>query len=86
MAESWPPPASTTALIVWRTVKAWRQNFMFRPFPGMSRYATPVKRLYLIGASTWPGGGVNGLSGDHVARRLIRGGRSARSQARSGRP
>jgi phytoene dehydrogenase-like protein len=49
------------------------QNFVLRPFPGMSRYATPVKRLYLVGASTWPGGGVNGLSGDHVARRLTRG-------------
>ncbi|AWS43917.1 NAD(P)/FAD-dependent oxidoreductase [Streptosporangium sp. 'caverna'] len=53
-----------------------RQNFVFRPFPGMSRYETPVKHLYLIGASTWPGGGVNGLSGDHVARRLTRRGRS----------
>jgi phytoene dehydrogenase-like protein len=49
-----------------------RQNFLFRPFPGMSRYATPVRRLYLVGASTWPGAGVNGLSGDHVARRLLR--------------
>jgi phytoene dehydrogenase-like protein len=36
-----------------------RQNFVFRPFPGMSRYTTPVKHLYLIGASTWLGGGVN---------------------------
>jgi phytoene dehydrogenase-like protein len=49
-----------------------RQNFAFRPFPGMSRYKTPIRHLYLIGASTWPGGGVNGLSGDHVARHLTR--------------
>ncbi|SNS25074.1 Phytoene dehydrogenase-related protein [Streptosporangium subroseum] len=56
-----------------------RQNFVFRPFPGMSRYATPVKHLYLIGASTWPGTGVNGLSGDHVARRLTRRGYSVRT-------
>ncbi|MEU7867328.1 hypothetical protein [Dactylosporangium sp. NPDC049140] len=56
-----------------------RQNFAFRPFPGMSRYKTPVRHLYLIGASTGPGGGVNGLSGDHVARYPIRRTRQRRS-------
>ena len=39
------------------------QNFIMRPLPGWSRYRTPVDRLYLTGASTWPGGGNNATSG-----------------------
>ena len=39
------------------------QNFLFRPVPGWARYATPVKDLYLIGASTWPGAGTGAGSG-----------------------
>lgn len=46
------------------------QNFMFRPLFGWSRYATPVDNLYMIGASTWPGGGINGGSGYLLARKL----------------
>ena len=30
------------------------QNFFLRPVAGWSRYRTPVKNLYLCGASTWP--------------------------------
>ncbi len=33
------------------------QNFFLRPFPGWSRYRTPIDRLYMCGASTWPGAG-----------------------------
>ncbi len=47
------------------------QNYFRRPIPGWSRYATPIRRLYMIGASTWPGGGVHGASGYLVARRLL---------------
>jgi len=47
------------------------QNYFFRPFPGWSRYTTPVRRLYMIGASTWPGSGVNAASGYLLARRLL---------------
>jgi phytoene dehydrogenase-like protein len=50
----------------------FRQNYFFRPFPGWSRYATPIRRLYMIGASTWPGGGVNGGSGYLLAKHLLR--------------
>jgi phytoene dehydrogenase-like protein len=46
------------------------QNFMFRPVFGWSRYATPVKGLYLVGASTWPGGGLNAGSGFMLAKML----------------
>jgi phytoene dehydrogenase-like protein len=46
------------------------QNFLFRPFRGWSNYRTPIGNLYMIGASTWPGGGVNGASGYMLARKL----------------
>lgn len=39
------------------------QNFFMRPAWGMSRYRTPVRSLYLVGASTWPGGGTGAGSG-----------------------
>lgn len=48
-----------------------RQNFLFRPFPGWSRYDTPVGGLWTCGASTWPGPGNNGASGWLVAGRLL---------------
>jgi phytoene dehydrogenase-like protein len=47
------------------------QNFVCRPLFGWSNYRTPIERLYMIGASTWPGGGVNGGSGYLLANRLI---------------
>jgi phytoene dehydrogenase-like protein len=46
------------------------QNFVFRPVFGWSRYKTPVERLYCIGASTWPGGGVGAGSGFMLAKML----------------
>ncbi len=58
-----------------------RQNFIFRPLPGYSRYRTAVDGLFMTGAATWPGGGVTGLSGrlaahevlasPHLSRRII---------------
>ena len=50
-----------------------RQNFWFRPFPAARDYATGVAGLYLTGAATWPGAGVNALSGYNVARKLTAG-------------
>jgi phytoene dehydrogenase-like protein len=47
------------------------QNYFFRPFPGWSRYATPIRNLHMIGASTWPGGGVNAGSGYLLAQQLL---------------
>jgi len=46
------------------------QNFMFRPVAGHSRYSTPVKSLYLCGASTWPGAGTGAGSGFMLAKML----------------
>jgi len=46
------------------------QNFFFRPFPGYSRYRTPLPRLYMCGASTWPGAGTGAGSGFILGRML----------------
>ena len=48
------------------------QNYFSRPFRGASGYRTPIDSLYMIGASTWPGGGVNATSGFLVAEELLR--------------
>jgi phytoene dehydrogenase-like protein len=47
------------------------QNFLFRPIPGWARYKTPVKDLYMIGASTWPGAGTGAGSGYMLAKMLV---------------
>ncbi len=47
-----------------------RQNFLFRPFPGWSRYRTPIDKLYMVGASTWPGAGVGAGSGRLLGKML----------------
>jgi phytoene dehydrogenase-like protein len=46
------------------------QNFFLRPVAGWSRYRTPVRNLYLCGASTWPGAGTGAGSGFMLARML----------------
>jgi phytoene dehydrogenase-like protein len=46
------------------------QNFFFRPAFGWSRYRTPVERLYIVGASTWPGAGTGAGSGFMLAKSL----------------
>jgi len=51
---------------------ALSQHFLFRPFPGWSRYRTPIQNLHLVGASTWPGGGVGAGSGRLLGRKLAR--------------
>ena len=48
-----------------------RQNFLFRPFPEVGDYGTGVERLHMVGAATWPGAGVNAISGYNVARKLL---------------
>lgn len=46
------------------------QNFFLRPVAGWSRYRTPVRNLYLCGASTWPGAGTGAGSGFMLAKKL----------------
>jgi phytoene dehydrogenase-like protein len=47
------------------------QNFLWRPFPRQPGHSTPVKALFQIGASTWPGPGLGAGSGTLVAKELL---------------
>ena len=48
------------------------QNFLWRPFPQSPGHATPIERLWHIGASTWPGPGLGAGSGTLVAQELLK--------------
>src|SRR5262249_5335601 len=48
------------------------QNFLWRPFACSPGHATPVARLWHIGASTWPGPGLGAGSGTLVAQMLLK--------------
>jgi phytoene dehydrogenase-like protein len=48
------------------------QVFTFRPLIGWAQYRTPLKRLYLCGAGTHPGGGITGMPGANAAREIAR--------------
>jgi len=48
------------------------QNFAWRPFAQQPGHRTPVRRLFHIGASTWPGPGLGAGSGTLVADDLLR--------------
>lgn len=48
------------------------QFFTFRPLIGWAQYRTPLRRLYLCGAGTHPGGGLTGLNGFNAAREIAR--------------
>lgn len=43
-----------------------------RPLPLLSNYRTPIKGLYLCGASTHPGGGVSGAPGYNAAHTVLK--------------
>ena len=46
------------------------QHFLFRPALGHADGSTPIKGLYLIGASVWPGAGVGAGSGTLLSAKL----------------
>jgi phytoene dehydrogenase-like protein len=48
------------------------QLFVSRPMLGWSRYATPIRNLYLCGSGTHPGNGLSGRSGALAARTIQR--------------
>ena len=48
-----------------------RHMFGLRPLPGCADYTTPIRRLYLCGASCWPGGTVTGVPGHNASRRIL---------------
>jgi phytoene dehydrogenase-like protein len=47
------------------------QLFFLRPAAGWADYRTPIKRLYLCGSATHPGGGIMGAPGRNAALRLM---------------
>ena len=49
-----------------------QQMFFLRPVPAWARYKTPIRALYLCGASTHPGGGVSGANGRNAARQILK--------------
>jgi phytoene dehydrogenase-like protein len=48
------------------------QLFGFRPVPGWADYRTPLRGLYLCGASAHPGGGVMGAAGRNAALAMLK--------------
>lgn len=48
------------------------QLYSFRPVPGWADHRTPIKRLYLCGAASHPGGGVMGICGKNAAEEILR--------------
>src|SRR5467141_4422678 len=47
------------------------QLFFLRPVPGWAQYRTPIRRLYMCGSATHPGGGIMGAPGLNAAKRIL---------------
>jgi phytoene dehydrogenase-like protein len=47
------------------------QLFFLRPAPGWADYRTPIRRLYLCGSATHPGGGIMAAPGRNAALRAL---------------
>ena len=47
------------------------QQLVFRPAPELCRHRTPLRGLYIAGASVHPGGSVQGMGGRSAARALL---------------
>jgi phytoene dehydrogenase-like protein len=58
------------------------QLFWARPAPGMARYRTPVRNLWLCGSSAHPGGGIMGAPGRNAAMEVLRAMRRPRLRGR----
>ncbi|GLX70826.1 phytoene desaturase family protein [Paenibacillus glycanilyticus] len=47
------------------------QSYLFRPLPSQPGHQTEIANLFMLGAATWPGHGINGGSGYIVAQQLL---------------
>jgi phytoene dehydrogenase-like protein len=47
------------------------QLFFLRPAPGWAGYRTPIRKLYLCGSATHPGGGIMAAPGRNAALRVL---------------
>lgn len=48
------------------------QSYLFSPLPAQPSHATAIPHLFTLGASTWPGHGINGGSGYIVAQQILK--------------
>lgn len=48
------------------------QLFFLRPAPGWARYKTPIRRLWMCGSGTHPGGGIMGAPGMLAAQTMLK--------------
>jgi phytoene dehydrogenase-like protein len=48
------------------------QLFFLRPAPGWADYRTPIRRLYLCGSATHPGGGIMAAPGRNAAMKVMK--------------
>ena len=53
-------------------------QLVFRPLPSLNPYATPLRGLYVGGASAFPGGAVHGVAGHAAAKAALRAARLPR--------
>jgi len=51
------------------------QLFFLRPVPGWARYRTPLRRLYMCGSATHPGGGIMAANGRLAALEILKDGK-----------
>jgi len=47
------------------------QLFFLRPAPGWAQYRTPIRKLYMCGSATHPGGGIMAAPGRNVAAHIL---------------
>ncbi|MCK9857468.1 NAD(P)/FAD-dependent oxidoreductase [Paenibacillus sp. ATY16] len=47
------------------------QSYLFSPLPSQPGHRTEIPNLFMLGAATWPGHGINGGSGYIVAQQLL---------------
>ncbi|WP_127529487.1 phytoene desaturase family protein [Paenibacillus kobensis] len=47
------------------------QSYLFRPLPSQPSHRSEIPNVYMLGAATWPGHGINGGSGYIVAQQLL---------------
>jgi len=48
------------------------QLFFLRPAPGWAQYRSPIRKLYMCGSATHPGGGIMGASGRNAAMEILK--------------
>jgi phytoene dehydrogenase-like protein len=48
------------------------QLFFLRPVSGWARYRTPIRKLYMCGSATHPGGGIMGAPGRLAALEILK--------------